>query len=148
MMQKTLIKWKWRIALIASILLLTLQGAQAGVVVIGNPNISANALDTAQISDIFLGKTISLQDGTKVTVIDHQDGEAVKAEFYEKVVGKNVNQLKAYWAKLIFTGEGVPPKAYSGDKSVRDQVAATPGAIGYVDAGSVDKSVKVLFEQK
>lgn len=148
MMQKTLIKWKWRIALIASILLLTLQGAQAGVVVIGNPNISANALDTAQISDIFLGKTTSLQDGTKVTVIDHQDGEAVKAEFYEKVVGKNVNQLKAYWAKLIFTGEGVPPKAYSGDKSVRDQVAATPGAIGYVDAGSVDKSVKVLFEQK
>jgi hypothetical protein len=42
----------------------------------------------------------------------------------------------------------MPPKAYSGDKSVRDHVSMTPGAVGYVSAESVDKSVKVLFEGK
>jgi ABC-type phosphate transport system substrate-binding protein len=31
---------------------------------------------------------------------------------------------------------------------VLDRVAGTPGAIGYVSDGSVNKSVKVLFEGK
>ena len=48
----------------------------------------------------------------------------------------------------MVTGEGVPPKEYAGDKAVKDRVAITPGAIGYVSDGSVDKSVKVLFETK
>ena len=90
----------------------------------------------------------SLPDGTKVTVIEHKDGDAVKEEFYDKVVGKTPSQLKAYWAKLIFTGEGFPAKAYSGDKAVKDHVKVTNGAIGYISAESVDKSVKVLFESK
>jgi ABC-type phosphate transport system substrate-binding protein len=89
-----------------------------------------------------------LPDGTAITVIEHQDGDSVKEEFYSKVVGKSASQLKAYWAKLVFTGEGVPPKEYSGDKAVMGRVSSTPGAIGYVSDGSVDKSVKVLFEAK
>jgi ABC-type phosphate transport system substrate-binding protein len=139
---------KWKFGLIALPLFLMVQGAMAAVVVIGNSNISVDALTSAQVSEIFLGKTTSLADGTKITVIEHQDGESIKDEFYEKVVGKSASQLKAYWAKIIFTGEGMPPKAYSGDKSVRDHVSMTPGAVGYVSAESVDKSVKVLFEGK
>ena len=107
-----------------------------------------DSLTSAQVKDLFLGKVTSLPDGTKVTVIEHKDGEAVKEEFYDKVVGKSPSQLKAYWAKIIFTGEGFPPKAYSGDKTVKNHVSATPGAIGYISAESMDKSVKVLFERK
>ena len=135
-------------ALVAAALLFAFHTATAGVVVIGNPDLPTNSLTSSQVSDIFLGKKTSLPGGTKVTVIEHQDGEAVKNEFYQKVVGKNPNQLKAYWAKQIFTAEGFPPKAYAGDKAVKDQVSSTPGAIGYVDSGSVDSSVKVLFEAK
>jgi ABC-type phosphate transport system substrate-binding protein len=135
-------------ALTASLIFFVLQTASAGVAVIGNPGLSVDSITAAQVADIFLGKMPKLADGTSITVIEHQEGDSVKDEFYNKVVGKSPSQLKAYWAKLVFTGEGVPPKEYAGDKAVKDRVAATPGAIGYVNDDSVDKSVKVLFEAK
>ena len=141
-------KARWKAILAAALLLSSVYAGAAGIVVIGNPGLSINSVTAAQVTEIFLGKMPTLKDGTQLTVIEHQDGESIKDDFYEKVVGKSSSQLKAYWAKVVFTGEGFPPKAYSGDKAVKEQVAATPGAIGYVDAGAVDKSVKVLFEGK
>jgi len=141
-------KARWKAILAAALLLSSVYAGAAGIVVIGNPGLSINPVTAAQVTEIFLGKMPTLKDGTQLTVIEHQDGESIKDDFYEKVVGKSSSQLKAYWAKVVFTGEGFPPKAYSGDKAVKEQVAATPGAIGYVDAGAVDKSVKVLFEGK
>jgi len=135
-------------AIMASLLFFVLHTASAGVAVIGNSGIGVNSITAAEAANIFLGKTTKLPDGTPVTVIDHKDGEAVKDEFYDKVVGKNASQLKAYWAKLVFTGEGVPPKEYAGDKAVLDRVSRTPGAVGYVSDSSVNSSVKVLFESK
>jgi len=141
-------KLKWKCALVVLPLCVAWHAADAAVAVIANSDFPVDKLTSAQVSKIFLGKMSALPDGTVITVIEHKDGEAVKDEFYDKVVGKTASQLKAYWAKLIFTGEGVPPKAYSGDQAVTNPVSATPGAIGYVDAGAVDKSVKVLLERK
>ena len=135
-------------AFAASLLFFVFQTATAGVAVIGNPELSISSITSSQAADIFLGKMTKLPDGTPLTVIEHKDGDAVKEEFYDKVVGKSASQLKAYWAKLVFTGEGVPPKEYAGDKAVLQRVSNTPGAVGYVNDGSVDKSVKVLFEAK
>ena len=147
-MENQLNKTRWTVVLAAALLLSAAQAGAAGIVVIGNPGLSVDSITAAQATEIFLGKMPTLKDGTQLTVIEHQDGEPVRDEFYEKVVGKSPSQLKAYWAKIVFTGEGFPPKAYSGDKAVKERVAATPGAIGYVEAGAVDKSVKVLFEGK
>lgn len=132
---------------LAAALSLSMMSTCAGVVVIGNSGLSVNSITAAQATAIFLGKMTALQDGTQLTAIDHQDGEDIKDEFYQKVAGKSSAQLKAYWAKIVFTGEGFPPKGYAGDKAVQKHVAATPGAIGYISAESVDKSVKVLLER-
>ena len=147
-MGNLLCKPRYTAVIAASLMFLFMQSASAGIAVIGNSGLSVSSITAAQAADIFLGKMTKLSDGTPVTVIDHKEGDAIRDEFYQKVVGKNASQLKAYWAKLVFTGEGVPPKGYSGDKAVLDHVSNTAGAIGYVSDGSVNKSVKVLFEQK
>lgn len=134
-------------ALAASLLFFSLHAASAGVAVIGNSDLSVDSIAAAEVADIFLGKTTKLA-GTPLTVIEHKDGDNVKEEFYNRVVGKSPSQLKAYWAKLVFTGEGVPPKEYAGDRAVMERVSATPGGIGYVSDTSVNSSVKVLFESK
>lgn len=120
--------------------------AIAGAVVIGHPGLSVSQLNVQQVSDLFLGKASKLPDGTAVKAVDHQDGEPIKEEFYKNVVGKTPSQLKAYWAKIVFTGEGAPPKSYAGDQAVKQQVANTPGTIGYIDDSAVDGSVKILLK--
>lgn len=116
--------------------------AFADVAVIVNPA-NGNALDESAIKKIYLGKSKSFDDGTKVNPVN-QDGTGVADEFNDKVVGKSGSQLNAYWSKLVFTGKGTPPEKLANDKAVLDFVAANPDAIGYVDAASVTDSVKVV----
>lgn len=53
--------------------------------------------------------------------------------------------MKAYWSQLMFTGKAQRPRKVSGDAAVKSAVAGTPGAIGYISAGAVDGSVKVVL---
>ena len=53
-------------------------------------------------------------------------------------------QLKAYWAKLVFTGQGTPPKEVDNDAAVLKLVAENPNIIGYIDAAAVNSSVRVV----
>src|SRR3569832_2772831 len=120
--------------------------ASAGAVVIGHPSLSVSQLNAQQVSELFLGRASKLPDGSAVTIVDHQDGEPIKEDFYKNVVGKSPRQLKSYWAKIVFTGEGAPPKTLSGGQALKHTVATTPGAIGYVDDKVVDGSIKVLLK--
>ncbi|KMV30648.1 phosphate ABC transporter substrate-binding protein [Photobacterium swingsii] len=113
--------------------------AQAGVVVIANP--AAADLDAQTIKKVYLGKAKSLN----VEAIDLADGQPLKSEFHAKVTGKTEAQLQAYWAKKVFTGKGQPPKALSSSAIVKNTVANTANAIGYIDESEVDGSVKVIL---
>jgi len=69
----------------------------------------------------------------------------VRDDFYTKVANKSGAQVKAYWAKLVFTGKGQPPKDAGDSAGVKSAVAANPAAVGYVDKSVVDGSVKVVL---
>ena len=113
--------------------------AQAAVVVIANP--AAADLDASTIKKVYLGKAKSLN----IDAIDLDDGQPLKSEFHAKVTGKTEAQLQAYWAKKVFTGKGQPPKAVSSSAIVKNTVANTANAIGYIDESEVDGSVKVIL---
>lgn len=113
--------------------------AQATVVVIANP--AAADLDASTIKKVYLGKAKSLN----IDAIDLDDGQPLKSEFHAKVTGKTEAQLQAYWAKKVFTGKGQPPKAVSSSAIVKNTVANTTNAIGYIDESEVDGSVKVIL---
>ena len=53
-------------------------------------------------------------------------------------------QLKAQWARQIFTGGAKPPKEMASDDEILKFVANTPGAIAYMDSSKVNKTVKVI----
>lgn len=71
-----------------------------------NPN---TALTTDQAEKLFLGKINAFPDGSTAIPMDLPKG-AERDAFYSKLTGKNSNQLKAYWSKLVFTGSGPPPQ--------------------------------------
>lgn len=117
--------------------------AQADMVVIVHPSNGA-ALDDEQISKIFLGQTKTFPGGGEATPVDQKEGAAAREDFNAKVLKKSTAQLKALWARQIFTGGAKPPKEVEGDEAVVKFVASTPGAIGYVDAGKAGSGVKVI----
>lgn len=126
-----------------SVLALGVSGfAVADVVVIINPANSAS-IDEEQIAKIFLGQTKTFSNGSEAIPIDQKEGP-VREDFGNKFLKKNPSQLKAQWARQIFTGGAKPPKELASDDEILKFVASTPGAIAYMDSSKVNKTVKVI----
>lgn len=120
--------------------------AHAEVVVVMSARSDVATLTPAQVSQIFLAKSSSLPGGGRAVAIDQAEGAAVRDAFYTKVTSRDAAQLRAYWSQLMFTGKAQRPKQVTGDAAVKREVAATAGAIGYIDSASVDASVKVVLK--
>ena len=115
------------------------------VAVIVHPDNSAT-ITSDDLSKLYLGKTKKFSNGNSAVPLDLQEGTATRVAFLEATVGKSESQMKSYWSRLIFTGKGVPPKISESDQEVKELVSRNPDIIGYIDAGSVDDSVKVVLK--
>jgi ABC-type phosphate transport system substrate-binding protein len=129
----------------ALLLSMALPIARADVVVIVSARNPVSAISSEQASNIFLGRTASFPGGGHAVPIDQLESSVVREEFYLKINGKSVPQMKAYWARIIFTGKGLPPKEGGGNTEIKKLVADNPDLIGYIDRGQVDSSVKILL---
>jgi ABC-type phosphate transport system substrate-binding protein len=120
-------------------------GARAeDVVAVVSAKSPVTALNTAQVADIFLGKTSRFPDGSQAVPIDQGEDSPSRDRFYTQFTGKSPAQVKAHWSKIIFTGRGQPPRQAATGQEARRLVAENPNAIGYIDASLVDSSVRVL----
>jgi ABC-type phosphate transport system substrate-binding protein len=133
----------FRNLLCASALSIAASTALAEVAVIVNPA-NGDTIAKDDIAKIYMAKTKTFPGGKTAIPIDRSEGSTVRVEFVSKVIDKDEAQLKSYWSRLIFTGKGVPPKVVDSDAEVKELVARNPDAIGFVDAGAVDDSVKVI----
>jgi ABC-type phosphate transport system substrate-binding protein len=111
--------------------------AQAEVVVIGN--LAAPTMTKDEVTQFFLGKNQAMKP------LDRPNSEPIKTQFYQKLSGQDLSQIKATWSRLVFTGKATPPKELPDAAAVKQAVAADPKAIGYIDKSEVDNSVKVLL---
>jgi ABC-type phosphate transport system substrate-binding protein len=109
------------------------------LVVIVNPQNPATRMFPAQAAQFFLGKS------QMFVPVDLPESSPLRAEFYEKVAGKNVGEVKAIWARLTFTGKGAAPKEYRGSADVKKAVASDPNAIGYIEKSALDGTVKAIL---
>jgi ABC-type phosphate transport system substrate-binding protein len=120
--------------------------AWADVVVVVSARSQVTRLSSDHIAKIFLGKINTYPGGGNAVPVDQPEGSVARDEFYIKVAHKSAAQLTAYWAKVIFTGDGYPPRLLDGNSSVKRIVAGNPNAIGYIEKSLVDSSVRVILE--
>jgi hypothetical protein len=92
-----------------------------------------------QVADAFLGRSIQLKP------VDLLESSVEREDFYKKVTGRDVAQVRAVWARLIFTGRGKLPKELPDAAAVKKAVAADPNLVGYIQKSDVDASVKVVY---
>jgi ABC-type phosphate transport system substrate-binding protein len=120
--------------------------ANAEVVVIVSAKSPIKSLTPEQTTKIFLGKVVTFPNGLAALPIDQPEGSEIRDEFYSKVTRKNSSQLTAYWAKIIFTGDGRPPMLLADSLAVRKAIAKNANAIGYIDKSAVNRSVRIVLE--
>jgi ABC-type phosphate transport system substrate-binding protein len=106
-------------------------------VVIMAPN--APPLTKEQIANIYLGRSLNYKP------VDLPDSSATRTDFYKKATDRDSAQVKAAWARLMFTGKGQPPKVLASAAEVKKAVATDPQSVGYIDRSDVDSTVKVVL---
>ena len=114
----------------------------AEVAIIVHPS-NGNSFEHEDIQRIFLDKDDFYPDGTEVVAVGQKSGALVD-EFNDKVLDRDKTQLKAYWAKLMFTGKGFPPKLLADDAAVISAVAESSKTIGFVNKSAETDAVKVV----
>ncbi|ASF48807.1 hypothetical protein CEK71_16605 [Methylovulum psychrotolerans] len=117
--------------------------AQAELVVITHISNNLNNLTAKQVQDIFMGRTRLFPNGKFALPIDQSS--PLRAEFYQKLTARPVEQINAYWARIMFTGQASPPQQLPDDKAVLQTVRENEGAIGYIDKTHVDNTVHILL---
>ena len=100
------------------------------------------------VKKLFLGKQKNFPNGQTAKPLDLPREHALRISFLNEVLGKRESSLNAYWARMIFSSKGVPPRVYPSEEAVLVEVANNQQAIAYIDAAKVNDEVRVLLIYK
>lgn len=117
----------------AIFLILFATNTPAQIIVIGNLT-GIESLSATQVEDIFMGRMRSLSNGRMAVPVDDTD---LRAEFYQKLVFRPIEQIDAYWARISFSGLATAPLQLSDDEDVITKITENKDAVGYVDEKNV-----------
>lgn len=115
-----------------------------GFRVIVNPQNPVAALSGAELSRLFLKKSVTWPGGASVAPVDQERTSAVRRAFSQRVHHKDADAVVAHWQTMVFSGRETPPPVKATDASVVEFVKANPGAIGYVSEAADVSGVKVI----
>ncbi len=132
--------------LLALLAWLTAPPAVAEPVVVVNAGNGIERLSRDEVINIFLGRYRQFPSGLAALPIDQPADQPLKAQFYHKLVNKDLAEINAYWARLIFSGKTSPPRQAASSEEVLEWLARNRGAIGYVDHSQVDARLKIVME--
>ena len=127
----------------ALVTVLAVSSARAGhLVVVTHSESVIHTLSREQVSRIFLGRLKLLPTGERVTVVE---AGPLRERFYQKLLGRNLAEVNAYWARLQFSGRTQPPLRLASSEDALAAVLAERNVVGYIDADLLDPRAKVLF---
>ncbi len=124
-------------AILVAGLVMATAASQAQVAVVAGAGVGP--LNKEQLANLYLGRSFENK------LVDLPEGNATRELFYKKLADRDQAQIKAMWARVIFTGKGQAPQVASDAAAVKKALSADPKAIAYIDKSAVDSSVKVLL---
>lgn len=137
------------------ILLAALPTLAADIVVIANTRVSLDSLSREDAIKVFMGRYRKLPDGSPAQPLDLDPDSEARKNFYRLLINKSLEEVNAYWARLIFSGHTLPPQQAQGAEDVLTRIASDPQIIGYMDRGDFrrlerssvkGRSIKVILE--
>lgn len=117
-------------------------GAESGIVVVARKDSPLAQLSREEVAALFLGKR-KLSNDVAVLPIDSKDG-ALRERFYQVVADMSGLRVKAYWSRIVFSGQGRPPREAT-PQEAGAILLGEPGALTYLATDQVTPDMKVVF---
>jgi ABC-type phosphate transport system substrate-binding protein len=112
--------------------------------VVVHPGVSEKTISKSSLRAIFGMRLHAWPDGTAIQVFVMPDDAASHAAFSKEKLNVFPYQLRSAWDRLVFSGTGQAPNTVGTAEEMLAKVAATPGAIGYLNKSRTDGRVNVL----
>lgn len=120
--------------------------AAGELVVVVNPESGVTKMSRDEVISIFMGRARKLSTGVTALPIDQMATTSYKASFYRELVNKELAEINSYWARLVFSGQGTPPRQAENIAEVIEIVATNKGAVGYIPREAVTRNLRVVAE--
>ncbi|HOJ04870.1 MAG TPA: hypothetical protein PK916_12805 [Bacteroidota bacterium] len=135
-------------AMLAALLLCAPLALRAQMVVITHASVPVKSISVRELLDVYTLNQSRWDDGTRITVVDVKSGKGRDAFF--EYIGMSPEEMQRIWLRKQFTGKARPPRSVGSEEDVVDLVAATEGAIGYVNERALKsgKSVRIIARFK
>ncbi len=130
------------VPVLLALLLSTQSVAAEELVVIVHRDSGISTLSREQASHLFLGRVKMLPSGGRANVVEV---EPLRESFYRRLLGREIAEINAYWARLQFSGRTQPPLRVSDSAAAVARVAEDPQAIAFVDAVPDDPRARVVL---
>ena len=118
----------------------------ADLVVVASPKSGIERMTREEVVYVFMGRWRQLPSGIPAQPIDSPIDSAERAQFYRQLVNKEPSDIKAYWARLVFSGGARPPVSAQSREEQMRLLASQPGAVAYMERSVVDSRVRIVFE--
>lgn len=127
--------------------------ARADLVLVVNSRSSIERLSREDAINIFMGRYRKAPDDSTIRPFDLDGDSPARKVFYRRLIDKSLEEVNAYWARLVFSGRTLPPTQAKGQDDMLEKLANDPHAIGYVDRNFLSaserasraKNLKVVF---
>ena len=144
MKRQVLCRLAWCILLCPPILAIADQQGADSPVIIVSPQQTPQSVSTNALRAIFGMRLRNWPNQTPAHVFVLRDDNPTHSAFSKQILNIYPHQLRLAWDRLVFSGTGQAPTEVGSEEEMRQQVAKTPGAIGYLPRSMVDDSVRVL----
>lgn len=119
--------------------------SRAEIVVVVNAQLPVEQLTRTQVIHIFLGHNREFPNGQAAQPVDLPANANDKAAFYQALINKDLDQVAAYWSRLVFAGSVAPPVQSGSAADALAMVASRRNAIAYMDRRFVDNRVRIIL---
>jgi hypothetical protein len=131
--------------LLAVLSLLLAVPARAELVVVVSHRSSITSLTRDQVINIYMGRYRVLPDGGTAHPLDAAGDSPERSLFYRSLLGKSLDDVSAYWARLVFSGRTAPPREVPTRRALLEEIDDDATAIGYVARKELPRNLKVVF---
>jgi hypothetical protein len=115
-------------------------------VIIVNPESGVTSLTREQAEGIFMGRQKRLPSGLVALPVEQLLPPEARLRFYQYLVHLPIAEVRAYWARMYFSGQAQPPRQTQSAAETVEVVAANRGAIGFLETDRPDRRVRVVLE--